>query len=506
MAARRNPSPMLIAVAGVTVLGLLLAAACSSDGDATSPGPDTRQGTTTTDAPGRGGPAAQLTRLPADGDVFIGSPEPYQPDPGYLQEELVAAGTATAYTVVGELTEDGEWTLDSGAEADYRTRIVVRRPEAAEAFSGTVVVEWLNVSGGLDADPEWTSLREEVVREGHAWVGVSAQQIGVEGGPVRVAVDVAGSEAAGKGLKAIDPARYGDLVHPGDAFANDIFTQVGRAVRAGDALGDLLPQTVLAAGESQSAFALVTYVNGVHPLVEVFDGYFLHSRGAAGFPVLAPGDGSADIAASLAGGVATIRTDLGVPVFNVQAENDVVGIFSSFRARQPDSDGFRLWEVAGTAHADRHLLGPVANAIDCGAPINDGPLHLVVKAAFHHLVEWVVSGTPPPPSQVLEVEGGALVRDADGIAVGGVRTPPVDVPVQVLSGVAGPNPDVICLLSGSTNPMTTSRLAELYSSPRHYEEEYLRAVDAAVEAGVVLEADRAAMERYARPDLVFVVG
>ena len=33
--------------------------------------------------------------------------------------------------------------------------------------------------------------------------------IGVEGGPVLVKVRVAGAEDAGKGLKAIDPARYG---------------------------------------------------------------------------------------------------------------------------------------------------------------------------------------------------------------------------------------------------------------------------------------------------------
>lgn len=487
---------------GVVVAGaVLLTGSCSSDEGAAPPAGDATTTSTIVDRPD--GPAAQLTVLPADGEVFMGSPEPYAADPGYVQEELTAEGTATSYAAVGELTGDGVWTLEPGEAADYRTRIVVRRPEAADDFSGTVVVEWLNVSGGLDADPEWTSLREEVVREGHAWVGVSAQLIGVEGGPVRVAVDVPGADVAGKGLKAIDPERYGALSHPGDAFANDILTQVGRAIWAGSALGELQPRWVIAAGESQSAFALVTYLNGVHPLVEVFDGYFLHSRGASSFPVLAPDDGSADITSALGADVTTIRTDLEAPVFDVQAENDVVGIFSSFRARQPDSEGFRLWEVAGTAHADRHLMGEqTAGSIDCGAPINDGPMHLVAKAAFHHLVAWVASGAAPPPSRLLEVSGNALVRDADGLALGGVRTPPVDVPVQVLSGVAGPTPATICLLSGSTLPLSPERLAERYPSPRHYEEQYLDAVDAAIEAGVVLEADRAAVEAYARPDLV----
>ena len=48
-----------------------------------------------------------------------------------------------------------------------------------------------------------------------------------------MAVAVPGTEeaGAGKGLRAIDPERYGDLHHPGDAYAYDIYTQVARALR-----------------------------------------------------------------------------------------------------------------------------------------------------------------------------------------------------------------------------------------------------------------------------------
>ena len=108
--------------------------------------------------------------------------------------------------------------------------MLVRQPADPSKFSGNVLVEWLNVSGGVDADPEWVSLQDEIVRAGDAWVGVSAQRIGVEGGPVLVSVKgVPGADPAGKGLKKIDPARYGTLEHPGDAFSFDIFTQVARA-------------------------------------------------------------------------------------------------------------------------------------------------------------------------------------------------------------------------------------------------------------------------------------
>ena len=42
-------------------------------------------------------------------------------------------------------------------------------------------------------------------------------------------------------------------------------------------------------GESQSAYALTTYVNGVHPLDRVFDGFLVHSRGGAAMPLGEPG-------------------------------------------------------------------------------------------------------------------------------------------------------------------------------------------------------------------------
>ena len=77
-----------------------------------------------------------------------------------------------------------------------------------------------------------------------------------------------------------------------------------------------------------------------------------------------------------------------------------------------------------------------------------------------------------------------MQRDADGIALGGVRTPPVDVPVRVLSGVKGPSNEVICLLLGSTTPLPAERLAELYPSREEFEQRYDAAVDEAIDAGL----------------------
>jgi hypothetical protein len=228
----------------------------------------------------------------------------------------------------------------------------------------------------------------------------------------------------------------------------------------------------------------------------------VHSRGSVSLPLVGPGK-FADLAGSLGSNLRPIfRDDLDAPVMDLQAESDTTGVLASSLVRQPDSDRFRLWEVAGTAHADVHLVGANASLIDCGLPINDGPMHIVGKAAFAALDAWVRSGDAPPIAPRLEVTSDAMpqvVRDGDGIALGGLRTPPVDVPVDVLSGLPGTNPQVICILLGSTRPLPDARLAELYASRADYVQRYEAATDDAIGAGFVLEADRAALLAFAQP-------
>jgi hypothetical protein len=319
-----------------------------------------------------------------------------------------------------------------------------------------------------------------------------------------VKVDVAGSEQAGKGLKAIDPARYGSLKHPGDSYSYDIFTQVARALRGGGALGGLKPQRLIAAGESQSAFAMVSYYNGVQPLTEAFDGYFVHSRGGVALPIVGTAK-SADIASALSGKPTIFRTDQTAPIMDIQTETDVASLLDSYVARQPDTDRFRLWEVAGTAHADVHLVGANANSLGCGFPINNGPMHIVAKAAYHALKAWLEKGTAPVIAPRIDVAPGAspqIRRNAEGIALGGIRTPPVDVPVATLSGAPSPNPSTICLLVGSTKPFNAAQLAKLYPSPAAYLKIFDADADSAIKAGFVLPQDRAALLAFAEPKMI----
>jgi hypothetical protein len=83
-----------------------------------------------------------------------------------------------------------------------------------------------------------------------------------------------------------------------------------------------------------------------------------------------------------------------------------------------------------------------------------------------------------------------------------VRTPPVDVPVDVLSGNPGPDPSLLCQLFGSTRPLPPERLAALYPSRAVYLRRYTAAVDRTTKAGFALPADRDALLGYAQPSRI----
>lgn len=394
---------------------------------------------------------------------------------GWSEVEYAATGTARA----------ADPALGSAA---FTTRVVVRRPEAAPA-SGTLVVEWLNVSSGADAAPDWTYLADELVRQGHAWAGVSAQHNGVVSGTAAVAVE----GVALQGLTGLDPERYGDLHHPGDAFAHGIFTEVARALAT-----ETGADTVLAIGESQSAYLLTTYVNEVHAREAFFDGFLIHSRGDIAAPLGEIGRGIDLVVARADGVPARLREDLDVPVIVLQTEGDLLGRMNYLPARQPDGPRLRVWEVAGAAHADFFQIGEFEAFLGCAEPVNRGQQVYVVRAALRHLDRWARGGAPAPSAPPLEIAGDAFVRDELGIARGGVRTPVVDAPADVPSGQAGPGASVICGLFGRTTPLPAGAWERRWSGHADYLAAYERATDAAIAAGFVVPEDRAAVLAEAR--------
>lgn len=465
-------------------------------------------------------PPQPLIEGPIAGNPYLAAPLPRASFDAhqYVQEEFFITGTARNFTLDGPLPEDGRADARPGNTAPYRTRLLVRRPANEDRFNGTVVVEWFNVSALSDGAPEFTYLHRHLLREGYAWVGVSAQKAGLYGS----------SEGASfvKPVKEANPERYGQLEHPGDAYAFDIFAQAGRAIRETQLLGDYRAQRLLAVGESQSAYFLVTYVNAVAPVTEVFDGFLIHARNAGGAAL----SGERPLASTRAGSedgdvpdrVQRIRTDGAAPVLTVQSETDVITL-GSHHARQPDSERFRLWEIAGAAHADTYLfkgstLDVPGVAIDKLAaafaptrrvlgmetekPINAGPQqHYIMQAALHHLNRWVREGKAPPQAPRLWLADTApaeLASAEHGLAPGGIRTPWVEVPTAVLSGLGQPGAGFTRLF-GTTEPFTPQQLKALYpGGVEDYMEEFTAATDEAITAGFLLPEDRAQILALAR--------
>lgn len=429
-------------------------------------------------------------------------------DVGYVREEFFLSGTATAYAPANDFDSGGRWRVIPASTEPYKTRIVVFRPADRAAASGTVVVEWLNVSGGLDAAPDWITIHTELIRTGDTWVGVSAQFVGIEAGPSPLSPLVGG-------LKVVDPERYGSLSHPGDSYSFDIFSQAGRALLAPngpDPLGGVRLERLIAVGESQSAFRLVTYVNAIDPVARVYDGFFIHSRGGGSAPL------SQDPLPQVrTPDVVRIRTDVRVPVMTFQTETDVLGL-DSFPDRQPDSRNIRLWEAAGTAHADTYTLSvgftdvggdpsvaevlvvsaPIPGIIECDSPVNSGPQHWVAKAAFRALERWVDGGPPPARAPRLEVAGDppAFVLDEIGNVRGGIRTSYVDAPTAVLSGL-GQTGSGFCGIFGTTVLLDDATLSELYPTEADFVAAVRRSNDRAVRRRFLLREDADLIEAWA---------
>lgn len=447
---------------------------------------------------GAAGPTPAVEAVPGQAAMLLGAYD--IATLGYRSDEFFIAGTATSY-------QDSAGSVAPAATSPYATRIVVTRPVDAARFNGTVVVEWMNVTGGQDVAADWLIAHRELTRSGYVHVGVSAQRVGVEGGPSLM--------GAGTPLKRVNPERYGRLNHPGDAFSFDIFSQAGRAVRDNAALvlSGLRPQRLLAAGESQSAHFLTTYVNAIDPIARVYDGFLVHSRFGPGASLTGAGmrDPNAPPATP-----APFRPDLRVPVLAVLTETDVIdGNLLGYRqARVPDGPNLRAWEIAGAAHADNYLFGigmrdngtlTTADFVQGFAPsrasaggqldlpANPGqPHHYVVQAAFDQLNRWVRTRQRAPEAQplALATPPTSFVVDANGIARGGVRTPWADVPTMRLSGI-GNSGGLVGFLAGVAEPFDAAKLAQLYPGGRaDYARRFEAALDQAIAAGFLLQADR----------------
>ncbi len=132
---------------------------------------------------------------------------------------------------------------------------------------------------------------------------------------------------------------------------------------------------------------LTTYVNDVDPLVQVFDGFFVHARGGFTAPLHVDNDPPTAIPEN----PDRFRADRRVPIMSVHAETDVS--FGGAAARQDDDETYVLWEIAGTSHADTYFSAVAA--IDTGVlPIDE------LAAAWRPAAEFLGAPSTSPSTRV----------------------------------------------------------------------------------------------------------
>lgn len=388
---------------------------------------------------------------------------------GYRQDEYLVSGRARA--------------LD-GSSAPYTTRIIVTRPRTEQRSNGAVLLDWVNVTAQFENAVDTLEGREVLLREGWTFVHVSAQQAGLCCTPLTP--------------KIWDPVRYAAVSHPGDDYSADILSQVAKAMRSHrglDPMKGLTVKRVLAAGQSQSADKLYDYVTRWQRRAGVIDGFLIHGNGTVKKTFPAP---------------------LDVPVLNLLADREA-------EPGRPTKDrNYRLWEVAGTGHSgyfigvqsvqgngprvaglpavDRAAYGrivadagnygqvPDARLAACVVYGAAMPMHYTVNSALHELNRWVRTGKRPARAPRFRFDGGALAKDRHGNTLGGIRLPPVEVPVARYESTA-------CNLGGITVPFSDQQVQALYPSFDRYQSLMRRATNRAVRAGFLLPPDARDMMR-----------
>jgi hypothetical protein len=395
---------------------------------------------------------------------------------GYVEEEFYLEGRANAYDTPTTTPTTPPTALANVVTPDvpYKTRMVVRRPADPAKFNGTVVVEWLNVTDGFDGEYFWVQSHQYLVREGYAYIGLSAQDNGISN--------------TNTGLKTFSPARYGSLNVTGsgsecctaDKLSYDIFSQAAKAAYAvSSVLKGLTVKNTIGVGMSQSGSRLGVYANYVHMKAPIYNALLIQVSN----PV--------------------IRDDLPTPLIKVLSESEAKDNNLDFA--QPDTPARKSYWIAGTTHGDSTQrtgrngvrlrdLGVSKTPVDACGPNgmtptrNRTPLRHVLNAAVHHLKQQVEHGTQPPSGTPLkratDPAPGPVERDRFGNAIGGIRLAHIEVPTARANGIE-------CGNVGAWVPFSTQQLQALYPTHQDYVTKVKAAVAASVAGGFVLPEDAA---------------
>lgn len=448
---------------------------------------------------------------------------------GYTEAEFGISGVARLY----------DWNAQGVAQprtdrTPFATRLLLRRPADGRRFSGIVFVEALNPSLLYDTAPVWALAQDELLRAGHAWVGVTIKPVAIAAlkrfdatryESLGFAANPPADCRAAPGLPGA-PGSDAELAPLGaeNGLAFDVLAQTGALLRSGsreNPLGDLQARRLVAAGYGQSGSLLLTFVNALHASqrlgdgAAVFDAYLQVGGGLQAVPLTQCAPALPDDDARR--GVA--RRDS--PFLSLLTESEVPRVPAALRRQDSDDpeDFFRLFEIAGAAHlplpaggrpGPRELQQLQMTANDDADPCEEtassgpSPLPFAVRATVLQLQQLLLDGTAPPRAPLLSLDGeGRLARDALGVATGGLRLPAVSVPATVTSGRSTPRrPDDAravwrCSLTGTSRALEADELRRLHGSRADYLKRQAEAIDQAVAARFLTPSDGAALKANA---------
>ena len=405
-------------------------------------------------------------------------------DHGYTEEEYFVSGKAYIYDhdEKGELITDGE-------PLPYKTRIIVRKPIDKNKFSGRVYLDIMNATQGYDIEDLWHRNYLWCLEHGHGYVGITSKPVNVQS------------------LKNFDYGRYADLNFAGrdrvpmpalsasatlpgteEGLIWDMIAQTAAALREGSTgcFYGVGAEYLYLTGQSQSGAYLNTFAGNFDRYANpdghrLFDGYMnivgaLVERSIRQEPDIGPLKLRLRSRRPIATPYICMSSEADLYLFN----NFLKGDLFSVKIEDSDTaqDKCRYYEIAGSPHTD--ILCPVLNALSevekTGAKmpnldeklvtsINDMPVEFYICGMLEKLHIWASEGRAPESIKRMEREGSGLKRDRFGNALGGFRTPFLDIPIASYEAVNPEDPEGIC---GRMRYFTKEEFDSLYSSKEEY--------------------------------------
>ncbi len=438
---------------------------------------------------------------------------------GYVEEEFFFSGTGSLYeytpTGIEVVTPCPESAALGCTNIPYTTRMIVKRPADPRKFSGTVVIEPLNPSANYDIAAVWDRSLDYFVRRGDVFVGWTSKSVVVDA------------------LKGWNPSRYADLnwpylpFTPGgnsgvyDGITFDVAAQIGALFKTNgpdSPLQGYPVRHVIEAGFSQDGSFAFTQADIFHNLERMPDGSMIYDGYVPGGTT---GPSNVNFGLTPAGALPANdprhqMQPRDAPVVHINTETEIaLGAAAGLAYRRPDSDApedrYRLWEVPGASHVSNDFSAPVITlqldqaeiskiAVSALPPLgcahmeyvngpvtgvpgvvdpNPFPFAYVANAAFADLMQWITRSVPPPQAnriEVTETTPAQIVRDENGNALGGVRTPYLDVPTgaYVPTDTAAHTTALsgFCVLYGYKVPFDEATLQSLYQDRTDYAFEF----------------------------------